>query len=261
MPFREFTETIAGCDTHFMRGGSGEPLLFLHGANGVPAWLPFMEALSERFDVIVPEHPGYGASGMPEWLDNIGDLAFFYLDVIDHFGLKNVNLVGQSIGGWVALELAVRNDTSLASLIVNAPPGIRIPGLRKADIFLWSPEETVRNLFHDQSFAEKALAMAPTTDEQQMVQLKNRLTTAKLAWEPRFYNPDLEKWLHRISTPTLVLWGDQDKLIPPPYGPDLARRIPGAISETFTDCGHLPYVEKADEFVARVTRFIEEAAR
>lgn len=261
MPFREFTETIAGCTTHFRRGGSGAPLLFLHGANGVPAWLPFMEALSQRFDVIVPEHPGFGASGMPEWLDNIGDLAFFYLDVIDRFGLKDVNLVGQSIGGWIALELAVRNDTTLASLIVSAPPGIRIPGVRKADIFLWSPEETIRNLFHDQSFAEKALAALPTTDEAQMVVLKNRLTTAKIAWEPRLYNPHLEKWLHRISTPTLVLWGEQDKLIPLQYGPVLAGMIPGAVSETFADCGHLLYVEKAEEYVARVTGFIEEAAR
>jgi pimeloyl-ACP methyl ester carboxylesterase len=261
MPFRESTETIAGCKTHFMRGGSGAPLLFLHGANGAAHWLPFMETLSERYDVIVPEHPGYGTSEMPEWLDNIGDLAFFYLDVIDHFGLDKVNLIGQSIGGWIALELAVRNDTKLRTLIVNAPPGIRIPGLRKADIFLWSPEETVRNLFHDQSFAEKALAAAPTTDEGQMVVLKNRLTTAKLAWQPRFYDPDLEKWLHRIATPTLVTWGEHDKLIQKEYGPALAGMIPGATSETFEDCGHLPYVEKADEFAARVSSFIEESGR
>ena len=260
MPFREFTEIIAGCNTRFMRGGSGQPLLFLHGANGAATWLPFMEALSGRYDVIVPEHPGFGASDMPDWLDNIGDLAFFYLDVIDHFGLSDVNLIGQSIGGWVAMELAIRNDTSLASLILNAPPGIRIPGLRKPDIFLWSPEETVRNLFHDQSFAEHVLAQ-PIDDELQMVILKNRLTTAKLAWQPRLYDPDLEKWLHRISTPTMILWGEQDKVIQPEYGTRLAELIPGAISETFTDCGHLPQVEKADDYVARVTRFIEEVAR
>ena len=94
-----------------------------------------------------------------------------------------------------------------------------------------------------------------------MVILKNRLTTAKLAWQPRLYNPDLEKWLHRVSTPTLVLWGEQDKVIQPEYGPVLAGLIPNAISETFADCGHLPHVEKADEYVARITRFIEEAAR
>lgn len=261
MPFRDSNETIAGCSTRFMRGGSGAPLLWLHGANGAAHWLPFMEALSERFDVIVPEHPGFGGSQMPDWLDNIGDLAFFYLDVIDHFGLEGVNLVGQSIGGWIALELAVRNDTRLSSLIVNAAPGIRREGLRKADIFLWSPEETVRNLFHDQSFAEQALASAPTTDEGQMVVLKNRLTTAKLAWQPRLYNPHLDKWLHRIRAPTLVLWGDEDKVIPPGYGPVLADLIPGARSETFGACGHLPHVEKADDYVARLSSFIEESGR
>jgi pimeloyl-ACP methyl ester carboxylesterase len=261
MPFRESTETVAGCNTRVMRGGSGAPLLWLHGANGAAHWMPFMEALSQTYDVIVPEHPGFGASDMPDWLDNIGDLAFFYLDVIDHFGLEGVNLVGQSIGGWVAAELAVRNDSRLASLILNAPAGIRIPGLRKADIFLWSPEETVRNLFHDQALAEKALAAAPTTDEGQMVVLKNRLTTAKLAWQPRLYDPDLEKWLHRISVPTLILWGEDDKVIPHQYGPAWAELIPGAKTATFADCGHLPHVEKADDYVARVSGFIEEQAR
>jgi len=261
MPFRDTTETIAGCKTRIMRGGSGAPLLFLHGANGAAHWLPFMEALSERYDVIVPEHPGFGASDMPDWLDNIGDLAFFYLDVIDHFGLDRVNVVGQSIGGWVAAEMATRNDSKLASLILVAAAGIRIVGVRKPDMFLWSPEETVRNLFHDQSLAEKALANPPSTDEEQMVMLKNRLTTAKLGWQPRLYNPDLEKWLHRISVPTLILWGDNDKVIQPEYGPAWADRIPGARLQTFAECGHLPHVEKADDYVASVSSFIEESAR
>ncbi len=87
MSVADSIEAINGCATRVMRKGKGAPLLFLHGANGAPAWLPFMETLAERFDVIVPEHPGFGGSDMPDWLDNIGDLAYFYLDFIEHFGL------------------------------------------------------------------------------------------------------------------------------------------------------------------------------
>lgn len=259
MAFAESFETIAGCRTRFMRGGSGEPLLFLHGAGGAALWLPFMETLSKRFDVIVPEHPGYGGSDMPDWLDTVGDLAFFYLDVMDQFGLDGVHLVGTSLGGWTAAEIAVRNQARLKTLTLVAPAGVRVKGVPRADIFLWSPEETVRNLYHDGSIADRLLAM-PKSDEEEMIVLKNRLATAKLAWHPRFHNPDLEKWLHRVTLPTLILWGDEDKVLPPAYGPAYRDLIPGARLETLPDCGHLPHVEKADDFIRLVTDFVEGAA-
>ena len=111
MPYQESFVTVAGCKTRLMRGGSGEPLLFLHGARGASAWLPFWETLSKRFDVIVPEHPGFGGSDMPDWLDNTGDLAYFYLDLIEALELTQVNLAGVSLGGWIAAEIAVRDDS------------------------------------------------------------------------------------------------------------------------------------------------------
>jgi pimeloyl-ACP methyl ester carboxylesterase len=94
-----------------------------------------------------------------------------------------------------------------------------------------------------------------------MIQAKNRLALAKLGWQPRLYNPDLYKWLHRISVPTLILWGDDDKVIPPQYGPAFAELIPGARLEVIDKCGHLPQIERADAFVAKITAFITEAAR
>jgi pimeloyl-ACP methyl ester carboxylesterase len=260
MSVAEFVERINGCATRFMRKGAGAPLIFLHGANGAPAWLPVMETLAARFDVIVPEHPGFGGSDMPEWLDNIGDLAFFYLDLIDHFRLEGVNLVGQSLGGWIAAELAARNDTKLNTLTLSAPAGIYVKGVPRTDVFMLSPEESVRVLVHDQAIADKMLDQ-PESDERTMTLLKNRLTTAKLAWQPRFYNPDLAKWLHRISVPTLILWGAEDRLVPPAYGPAYQALIPGAKLKVFPDCGHLSHVEKHDDYVEAVTSFIHEAAR
>lgn len=265
MSFTESTETINGCNVRFMRGGptgnsKGAPLLFLHGASGASRWLPFMEKLSEHHEVIVPEHPGFGASDSPEWLDNISDLAFFYLDLIDHLKIGGIHLVGTSIGGWLAAEVAIRNATKLASLTVVAPAGIRVKDHRKGDVFMWNAEQTARNLFHDQTFAEQMLAVPPSKEGLEVL-LKNKLTSAKLAWEPRFYNPDLHKWLHRIPVPTLIIWGRQDKAMPVGYAPAWRDLIPDARLEIIENCGHVPQIEKADRFVELVGGFIQEAVR
>lgn len=259
MPVQETFHTIDHCKIRTMRAGSGPPLLFLHGAGGAGVWLPFMETLSQRFDVIVPEHPGFGASETPDWLDNVGDLAYFYLDVIEALNLDRVNLVGTSLGGWIAAEIAVRDCRKLATLTLSAAAGIHVKGVRKGDIFMWSREQLIRNLFHDPRFAEAALAL-PVSDDDQMIFAKNNLTTARLAWQPRFHNPHLSKWLHRVSVPTLILCGDDDKVIPPAYGEAYAGLIPGARLEVIPACGHLPQIEKQGEFVETITRFIEGAA-
>jgi pimeloyl-ACP methyl ester carboxylesterase len=257
--FAESFETVDGCRTRLMRGGAGEPLLVLHGAGGGRDWLPFMDKLAERFEVIVPEHPGFGASDMPDWLDTVGDLAYFYLDLIAQLGLRDVHLIGESIGGWIAAELAVRDCGPLASLTLVSAAGIHVDGAARGDIFMWSPETLIRNLFHDPAFAERMLA-EPPSDEAVTTQVKNRLTTAKLAWHPRLHNPHLRKWLHRIAVPTLVVWGEHDRILPPAYGEAWRDLIPGARLKVFADCGHLPQIEKADDFVGLVTGFIAERA-
>ena len=256
---RETFESIAGCKTRIMRAGNGPTLLFLHGAGGASVWLPFMDKLAERFDVIVPEHPGFGASDTPEWLDNVGDLSFFYLDAMRQLGLERVNLVGTSLGGWIAAEIAIRSCHRLVSLVLSAPAGIHVKGVPKGDTFLWSPEEYARNLVHDPKLAEATLARV-LSDEEQLINAKNRLTMAKLSWQPRLYNPHLHKWLHRINVPTLILWGDDDKVIPPAYGPAYRKLIPGARLETIAQCGHLPQVERTGEWVGKIAAFIEEVA-
>jgi pimeloyl-ACP methyl ester carboxylesterase len=260
MAYNETFETIAGCRTRVMRGGQGQPMLFLHGASGAPVWLPFMDKLAERFDLIVPEHPGFGGSDDPEWLDGIPDLAYFYLDAIDHFGLDRLHLMGTSLGGWIAAEMAVRDSHRLSSLTLVAPAGIHVKGVKKPDMFMWSPEETIRNLYFDKSIAERIIPNLPTDEAGQMVILRNRLTTAKLGWSPRMYNPHLYKWLHRVAAPTLIVWGADDVLLPAAYGPAYRDLIPGSRLVTMDRCGHLPHVEQAPAFVETVTRFIQEVA-
>jgi pimeloyl-ACP methyl ester carboxylesterase len=255
-PLHSF-EQVAGCKVSVRRGGKGQPLVFLHGARGAARWLPFMESLSQNFEVIVPEHPGFGESETPPWLDTVGDLAYFYLDFLEALRLNQVHLVGTSLGGWIAAEIAVRSQCRLSTLTLSASAGIQLAGVPKGDLFLWSKEELARNLFHDQKFAEALLQEQPSQDEVDR-QLQNKLTLAKLTWQPRLHNPHLIKWLHRITLPTLILWGAEDKLIPSQYAAAFRDAIPGARLEVFPGCGHLPQIEKAKEFAATVTRFLQE---
>lgn len=257
---RQSFERVAGCRVSLWRGGSGAPLLYLHGAGGAGRWMPFMEALAQKYDVLVPEHPGFGESESPPWLDNVGDLAYFYLDFIEALGLHGIHLMGNSLGGWIAVELTVRNPQSLRTLTLVSPGGIRVEGVPTGDIFMWSQPELIRNLYFDENLAE-SLLKAPVSEKEQDAFLRNRVTTAKLAWQPRLYNPHLAKWLHRVHLPTLLVWGDSDKLIPPEYGRAFKELIPGARLEIVSRCGHLPHVEKAREFVALLTRFLEENER
>ena len=145
---------VRGCNITLMRGGAGRPLLMLHGAGGAGNWLPYMADLAARHDVIVPEHPGFGASDTPDWLDTIPDLANFYLDLLDQLDLRNVDLVGHSLGGWIAAELAARNTSRLASLTLVAAAGIHVKGVAQVDSFLQNDEQRVRDFFYDAKRAD-----------------------------------------------------------------------------------------------------------
>ena len=254
MAFSERLIEVDGCRLNLRRGGSGEPLLYLHGASGAPAVLPFMEKLAQRFDVLVPEHPGFGASDEPGWLENMHDLAYFYLDVLESLGLRGLHLVGSSLGGWLALEMAVRDASRLKSLLLVGPAGISVPGVKPGDVFLWSPEELTRNLFFDPALAEKILAQ-PMTPELLDVSLKNRHTVARLGWEPRMHDPFLRKWLHRVNVPVKIVWGEADKILPVAYAGEFKKLMPAAEVEIIPRCGHLPQAERPEEFCDIVMRF------
>src|SRR5687767_13690756 len=125
------TISVRGCNIGLTRAGAGQPLVILHGASGPGTWLSCLPELAGRHDVILPEHPGFGSSDTPDWLDNVGDLANFYLDFLDQDDLDNVDLVGFSLGGWIAAELAVRNTSRLASLTLVSSVGINVRGVER----------------------------------------------------------------------------------------------------------------------------------
>ena len=252
------TILLNGCNVALMRAGSGPPMLVLHGGSGASAWLPYMAKLAEMFDVIVPEHPGFGASDTPDWLDNIHDLAYFYLDFMDRLDLRQVHLVGLSLGGWIGVELAVRDTARLASLTLVGAAGIHVNGVEQIDPFLRTDEQRIRDFFHDPKLADEMVARL-TRPELEDIAMKNRVTTAKLAWQPRGYDPHLRKWLHRIKVPTLLIWGANDRLFPMEYAYAYHELIPGSEAVIIPECGHVPNIEKPDAFVRELVGFIERS--
>ena len=239
------------------RAGRGQPLLLLRGTDASDDWLPWMDRLAERFDVIVPEHPGFGAKPLPPWLDRVADLACFYLDMIEALQLERVHLVGTSLGGWIAADLAARSSHLLASLTLVGTAGLRVKGQTGIDLFMLGEEDGTRARFHDQAQAEKTIArlLRPETED---VRLSNAITIARVAWAPRLYDPHLEKWLHRITVPTHVVWGGHDRVLPPALAAEWGRRIPGAKVEIVAGCGHWVAHERPDVLTASLTRFLTE---
>ncbi|HKT20556.1 MAG TPA: alpha/beta fold hydrolase [Stellaceae bacterium] len=260
MPPQASTVKIRDVSIKLHRAGKGETVLYLHGADGLTQWLPFFDALTERYELLVPEHPGFGGSDDPPLIRSVSDMAMFYLDFLETLELKNLHIVGHSLGGWIAAEMLIRDRARARSLALIAPAGLRVEGVPSGDIFIWNREELLRNIFHDPAYAEIALGLKLSEDQVDLM-LKNRFTATKLGWQPRWFDPDLDKWLHRIKRPALILWGAEDKVMPAAYAKAWQERIPGSRLVMIEKCGHVPQVEKLKETFAPLDAFLTEVAR
>lgn len=249
VPVHRTEHVIEGCAINVMRGGTGSPLLFLHDNDAFTAWQPFMEALAADFDVIVPDHPGFGRSDTPPWLDTIGDLAHAYRAFIDALELRDVVIAGHGLGGWIACELALRNARDLRALVLVDSAGLPLvkDGI---DTFMCSPAE-----LRHASYVDERNAL-PLDDEARSHMAKDMLMTARIGWQPRFYDPQLAKWLHRVTLPTLVVWGAEDAIFPAAQAHLFAGAIAGAKVVLIPGAGHLPHVEAPQRFTAAVTGFL-----
>jgi pimeloyl-ACP methyl ester carboxylesterase len=262
-PRHHYTEPdsieVAGLRVAYRRKGSGPPTLYLHGAGFTRMWLPFHEQLSHSLDLIAPEHPGYGETAMPEWLDGFDDLVIHYDALLDELSLDRPHLVGWSLGGWIAAELAVFYPKRFASLTLVAPIGLRVPGKPLADIFAMMPEEVAGTIFNDLAKAADVLPDLESLEEVEH-QFGEAATLARLAWNPRF-DPKLERRLGRVACPALVVGADQDRLVPYEMSQLYAELLPGARLETVSGASHALVVEQPEETADAIASFIQENAR
>jgi pimeloyl-ACP methyl ester carboxylesterase len=250
--------SVAGVRTHLLRGGRGAPLLVLHPEYASNRWFPYHDNLAARFQVLAPDHPGFGQSDRPEWLEGIDDVVFHYVDLLDTLGIQRVSIVGTSLGGWVAAELAVARPEQVHRLILVGAAGIKVDGADRFDVFLHPIEETLRHLFHDPS---RAAQLLPTEFGPDVIVrgYREAATLARLSWNPYLYNPKLARRLRRIVAPTLIVWGEEDTFLPPAYGEAYAQLIPGATLRTIPQCGHLVPFEQTELFTQHVTQFLAES--
>jgi pimeloyl-ACP methyl ester carboxylesterase len=180
------------------------------------------------------------------------------LDVLDALGASGVHLVGHCLGGWLAMEIAIRNTARIKSLTLANSAGLRLEGVPRADMFILPQDELTKLLFAgDGTDWMQAWQASP---EQQDIYERNRAAAAKFSWHPRLCNPKLGRWLHRIDVPTHVIWGEHDKVLPPAYGAALKERIAGATLTMMPGSGHMPNVERPAQFATAVTQFIRRTA-
>jgi pimeloyl-ACP methyl ester carboxylesterase len=259
-PHHHYTEpdwiNVGGLQVAYRRKGTGPATLYLHGGGLTRMWLPFYEALSGSLDLIVPEHPGYGETEMPDWLDGFDDLVIHYDTFLEALSLERPHLVGASLGGWIAAELAVFYPRRFRSLTLVTPIGLRVLGKPLADIFAMPPEEVVARIFNDPAKAADFLPDAESLEEVEH-QFGEAATLARLAWNPRF-DPKLGRRLLRVACPTLVVGADEDRLVPYEMSERYAELIPDSRLETVRGASHGLIVEQPAETAAFITDFITE---
>jgi pimeloyl-ACP methyl ester carboxylesterase len=239
--------------------GDGPPLLFLHSGGGFEPEDAFVAMLARRYRVIAPSHPGFGHSSLPDWMDSIDDIAHVHLELMDRLGLRRVKMIGCSIGGWIAAELATKTPDRIEKLVLVGPEGVktgRRDQLDIPDIFALPQEEMARLRFHDPAKAK--IDLAKLSPEQLRIMARNNESLALLVWEPYMHNPKLAHRLHRLTMPVLMMRGASDGLVSAEYLARYAKLVPQARIETIEAAGHLPQIEQPEAFVQKIVAFFNE---
>jgi pimeloyl-ACP methyl ester carboxylesterase len=245
--FTEERHEINGIETVVLTAGEGEDLVFFHGAGTVTGFDSLLP-LAERFRLVVPFHPGFGPSADDPAVDAITDYARHYLDLFDRLGIGEMSLVGHSMGGWLAATFAIDHTERVRRLVLAAPLGLRVPEHPTADIFVIPNEEFLEHLAADHSIFEGRIP-DPPTPEFLAGHYREMTSTARLLWE-RNHDLKLPRWLHRLTMPTLLLWGEADRIIPAAQIDAWSEYVPGADRRTLPGVGHLLFDESAEAVTA-----------
>jgi len=247
---------VEGTRIELIERGAGRPLLFLHAENGIEPALSAIEELAKSARVIAPTHPGFGRSELPKGMRSVDDLSYFYLDLLDQLDLRDLTVVGISLGAWLGAEIAVKSTARLSRLVMANAVGIKV-GDREtrdiADIFALTEPEYLDIAYCDPNVGRRDYAALP--EGEVLAAARAREATARFAWSPYFHNPRLKSRLHRIRIPTLFLWGTHDRMLSEAYGRAYCAMIPGARFELIERAGHFPHQEQPTVFAEKVLAF------
>jgi len=252
----ERTVMVQGIATHLFEAGppTAPALLYLHGTFLGNLWLEFHQALSQHFHVFAPDIPGFGLTGRPDWMRDMSDYILYFRDLLDELGLDRPVIVGHSLGGWIAAEVVVWYPERVKKLVLSNAGGIRVKGTPIAHIFAMNPQELVSSSF-DNLAAALPLMPVEFNTEYLLSQYRQRTTLASLAWNPS-YDPKLERRLQRVKCPTLIIWGQNDRIVPVAYADAFHRLIANSALVKLEGTAHMPMFEMPGEWNRHIIEFL-----
>ncbi len=250
---------IAGIELTLIKGGSGEPLMVLHEELGYPGWLRWQSELARERTLLIPMHPGFGHTPRLDWIGSIHDLASFYGRLLREQALAPIDVIGFSLGGWIAAEMAIQNPAQFRRMVLVAPVGIRPPQGEIFDLYNVTVNAYLRTSVRDPGdtpeFSRLFAHLEPL--EQLEKWEEARIETARLAWKPYMYNPSLPHHLEGLKgLPAALVWGAEDAVVPLSAGREYNKAIPGSRLKVIARAGHRPEIESTDEFVKYLREFL-----
>jgi pimeloyl-ACP methyl ester carboxylesterase len=249
------TMEAAGTKLHLMRAGRGRPVLVLHHETGTLDRLPFYDALAAKYDVLVPHHPGYSRSPRPEWMRSVRDIAVVYRGLLSELKLKDASLVGLGFGGWIAAEMASMAASDLSTLVLVGAMGIKPPLGDILDLAITGYLDYARAGFHDQKAFDRVYGAEPSGDQLEMWDVCREMSF-RIAWKPYMYSQTLPHLLRSVRAPALVVWGDNDNVVPQSAAKRYIEALPNAKLQIVKGCGHCVDMEQPEALAKLVTDFI-----
>lgn len=235
------------------RDNNGRPILVLHGGGGPQTVASLVTGL-DKAHVLAPIHPGFAGEPRPEWFDSIDDLAFTYLDLLERLDLREVLVIGSSVGGWIASAMAL-HDTArrLSGLVLINATGIQVEGHPVADVFSLTPDQLSALSFHNPA----AFRVDPASVTPEQVEGRKANLQALAVYDQGLgsADPKLRRRLSRVSIPVLVAWGESDRVVDAAYGRAYAQAFPHARFELIPEAGHLPQIEQPERLLSLVRSF------
>jgi pimeloyl-ACP methyl ester carboxylesterase len=248
---------VSGIRLELNRCGQGRPLLMLCSEEALELETPMLEALAQTFEVIIPSPPGFGRSERPDWVSSPDDIAYVYLDLVETLGLTDVIVLSFSLGGWIAAEMATKDDGFISKLVLVGPYGVKFGGPTDrdiADIWILPPDEVLRRKWFDPAKGTREFKSMP--EDALAIVARNNESFARFCWEPYMHNAQLQHRLHRVKVPTLIVSGAGDGITPPAYGRNYANLIAGAEVAIIPEAGHYPHLEQPAKFIERLRAFL-----
>jgi pimeloyl-ACP methyl ester carboxylesterase len=239
--------------------GDGRPVLLLHGGAGPQSVAGFADLLAaaEPARVLVPTHPGFGGTPRPESLDTIRSLARAYTGLLDELGLTGVTVVGNSVGGWIAAEIALLRSPRVGGVVLVDAAGLMLSDYPAPDFFSLTLDQVAElSYYHPDAFR---LDLDHMPDQAKAAMAGNR-AALQVYGGPDMADPALLERLPDIAVPVLVIWGEADRMIPVEHGQAYAKAIPGARFVLIPEAGHLPQLETPDRLLTAVRDFAETTA-